>query len=240
LFAGALAGIPQVVQGLPKAATDLGKVRITDIKTAQVVARYVFNLVKIETDSGLFGIGEAFARQGILEHVHAMKPLLVGQDPLLVETHWNRLMEAGSGIGSAAGSLTSAIAGIESAMWDLAGKILNVPIYVLLGGKYREKLMVYFDTGSPSTPDPAPWVEEARKALSLGYKSIKFDLDWEAADKGWRGKFPTSTGANCGIALSPMRRCSSGCASWKPSERLSETKSISRWIATGNTTRAML
>jgi gluconate/galactonate dehydratase len=137
LLGSAIVGIPQVLRASPKAATELGKVKITDIKTAQVMARYVFNLVKIETDSGLFGIGEAFARQGIVEHIHAMKPLLAGQDPLLVETHWNRMMEAGSGIGSAAGSLTSAIAGIESAMWDLAGKILNVPIYALLGGKYR-------------------------------------------------------------------------------------------------------
>jgi L-alanine-DL-glutamate epimerase-like enolase superfamily enzyme len=190
VLAATLTGIPQVIQALPKAATELGKVKITDIKTAQIMARYVFNLVKIETDSGLFGIGEAFARQGIVEHVHAMKPLLVGQDPLFVETHWSRLMEAGSGIGSAAGSLTSAIAGIESAMWDLAGKILNVPIYALLGGKYREKLMVYFDTGSPSTPDPTPWVEEAQKALSLGYKSIKFDLDWESRGQGVAGKVP--------------------------------------------------
>ena len=59
------------------------------------MARYPFNLVKIETDSGLFGIGEAFARQGIMEHIGGMKPLLVGQDPLLVETHWSRMMEIG-------------------------------------------------------------------------------------------------------------------------------------------------
>lgn len=186
----ALDPVPQVVRALPRAATDLGKVKITDIKTAQIQARYVFNLVKIETNSGLFGIGEAFARQGIIEHIHAMKPLVIGQDPLLVETHWNRMMEAGSGIGSSAGSLTSAIAGIESAMWDVAGKILNVPIYVLLGGKYRDKLMVYFDTGSPRTADPAPWVEEAMRVKALGYKSMKFDLDWESRGQGIAGKEP--------------------------------------------------
>jgi len=182
--------IPQVVKAMPKAATELGKVKITDIKTAQIRARYVFNLVKIETDAGLFGLGEAFARQGIIEHIQAMKPLVTGQDPLLVETHWNRMMESGSGIGSSGGSLTSAIAGIESAMWDLAGKILNVPIYVLLGGKYRDKLMIYYDTGSPPTPDPAPWVEEAMRVKALGYKSMKFDLDWESRGQGVAGKEP--------------------------------------------------
>lgn len=183
--------VPHVVKALPRAASELGKVKIREIKTTQVLARYTFNLVKIETDQpGLFGIGEAFARQGIIEHIRAMKPLLAGQDPLLVETHWNRMMEAGSGIGSAAGSLTSAIAGIESAMWDLAGKILKVPIYVLLGGKYRDRLMVYFDTGSPRTADPAPWVDEAMRARSLGYRSIKFDLDWESRGQGVAGKEP--------------------------------------------------
>ena len=54
-----MAAIPQVVKALPTAATSLGKVKIRDIKTAQIMARYPFNLVKIETDSGLFGIGEA-------------------------------------------------------------------------------------------------------------------------------------------------------------------------------------
>jgi L-alanine-DL-glutamate epimerase-like enolase superfamily enzyme len=187
-FAAAMAAVPHVVKALPAAAGNLGKVKIRDIKTAQIMARYPFNLVKIETDSGLSGIGEAFARQGIVEHISGMKPLLVGQDPLLVETHWSRMMESGSGIGSAAGSLTSAIAGVESALWDLAGRILNVPIYVLLGGKYRDKLMVYFDTGSPQTVDPSPWVDEALKARSLGYRSIKFDLDWESRGQAIAGK----------------------------------------------------
>jgi L-alanine-DL-glutamate epimerase-like enolase superfamily enzyme len=183
-----MASVPQVVRALPAAAASLGKVKIRDIKTAQIMARYPFNLVKIETDSELFGIGEAFARQGIVEHIGGMKPLLVGQDPLLVESHWSRMMESGSGIGSSAGSLTSAIAGVESALWDLAGRILNVPIYVLLGGRYRDKLMVYFDTGSPQTVDPSPWVDEALKARSLGYRSIKFDLDWESRGQAIAGK----------------------------------------------------
>ena len=100
-FAAAMAAVPQVVKALPAAATSLGKVKIRDVKTAQIMARYPFNLVKIETDSGLFGIGEAFARQGIMEHIGGMKPLLVGQDPLLVETHWSRMMESGSGIATA-------------------------------------------------------------------------------------------------------------------------------------------
>ena len=111
-----LTGIPQVLQALPKAATDLGKVKMTAIRTAQIMAlclqpgrdRNGFRTIRT---------GEAFARQGIVNHILAMKPLLVRQDPLLVEIHWSRPMEAGPGIGSAAGSFTSAIAG-----WDSAGR----------------------------------------------------------------------------------------------------------------------
>ena len=187
-MAASLTAVPQVVRALPRAATDLGKVKITDIKTAQVLGRYPFNLVKIETDSGLHGLGEAFAGQGIIDHIEAMKPLMIGQDPLLPELHWSRLMERYSGNGSAAGSLTSSIAGVESALWDLAGKILDVPIYVLFGGKYRDKVMVYFDTGAPRTADPAPWVDEALRVKSLGYKSMKFDLDWEGRGQAVRGQ----------------------------------------------------
>ncbi|MHC4285698.1 MAG: mandelate racemase/muconate lactonizing enzyme family protein, partial [Planctomycetota bacterium] len=61
------------------------------------------------------------------------------------------MMDAGVGQGSRSGSLTGAISGIETALWDLAGKILNVPVYTLLGGKFRDKVLIYHDTGSPNT-----------------------------------------------------------------------------------------
>lgn len=170
--------LPQVLRAVPKAASELGKVKIRDIKTAQIQTRYANNLVKIETDSGLFGIGEALAFQGIVDHIAFFKKFMIGQDPLLVETHWSRLMEMAVGYGPY-GSAAGAIAGIESALWDLAGKILNVPIYVLLGGKYRDRVMVYFDTSPPATADPAPWVDVAMRVKSLGYRSVKFDIDWE-------------------------------------------------------------
>lgn len=83
--------VPEVVKALPRATSELGKVKITDVKTAQIQANYAYNLVKLETDSGLVGLGEAFAMQGIVPHIEWLKQLIVGQDPLLVETHWNRI-----------------------------------------------------------------------------------------------------------------------------------------------------
>jgi L-alanine-DL-glutamate epimerase-like enolase superfamily enzyme len=169
----------QVVQAVPKAATEFGKVKIRDVKTASVrLTYYDAHLVKITTDSGLFGLGEAYRGAGTIDWVSKMKREVIGQDPLQVDYLFHKMMEEGSGADARSGTLTGAIAGIESALWDLAGKILNVPIYVLLGGKFRDKLLIYHDTGSPDTTDVGPWVKEAQRSRDkYGFKAMKFDLN---------------------------------------------------------------
>ncbi len=168
---------PGILKAVPEVATELGKVRIRDIKTATVRIRYDAHLVKITTDSGLYGIGEAYNRDGVVSHIHSIKQQIIGQDPLQVDYLWHKMMDAGVGQGSRSGSLTGAISGIETALWDLAGKILNVPVYVLLGGKFRDRVLVYHDTGSPNTTDPRPWVQEAQRSKAYGFKAMKFDLN---------------------------------------------------------------
>jgi L-alanine-DL-glutamate epimerase-like enolase superfamily enzyme len=180
----------QILKAFPAAASDVGKVKITGVKTASVMIKYPAHLVKIETDSGLYGIGEAFNRGGVLDHIGELKSTVIGEDPLQVDYLYTKMAEAKLGHGSWTGTLSGAIAGIEMALWDLAGKILNVPVYVLLGGKFRDKILVYHDTGSPATPDPAAWVEEAEKSLAFGFKATKFDMDWEG-----RGLFISGKGA---------------------------------------------
>ena len=169
----------QILRAMPQAETEFGKIKVTDVKTASVMIKYPAHLVKVETDAGVFGIGEAFNRDGVLDHIRALKDLVIGQDPLQVDYLYQRMVEAKLGAGSWTGTLSSSIAGIETALWDLAGKILKVPTYVLLGGKFRDRLLIYHDTGSPKTPDPAAWVEEAQKSVAYGFKATKFDLDWE-------------------------------------------------------------
>ena len=189
-FLAIAAALPQVLRAMPAAASDFGKVKIKDVKTASVMINYPAHLVKIETDSGLHGLGEAYNRDGILDHIRGLKSTVIGEDPLQVDYLYNKMVEAQMGHGSWTGSLSGAIAGIESALWDLAGKILNVPAYVLLGGRFRNKLLIYHDTGSPRTPDPAEWVAEVEKSLKFGFKATKFDMDWEG-----RGLFLTGKGA---------------------------------------------
>lgn len=176
--AGALFERSSIARAAPQAATELGKVKIRDVKTASVkLSYYSAHLVKVTTDSGLFGLGEAYNRAGIVSHIRAIKGRIIGEDPLQVDYLYQKMSDAGVGQGSRAGSLSGAIAGIESALWDLAGKILNVPIYVLLGGRFRDKVLIYHDTGSPNTTDPKPWVEEMRRSRGLGFRAVKVDLN---------------------------------------------------------------
>lgn len=178
----------QILRAMPQAESNFGKVKIRDVQVASIQLRYPTHLVKVTTDSGLVGNGEAFQGPGIIENLDYLKRYVIGEDPLQVDYLWTKMIEATSGYGSQAGAMVSAIAGIEGALWDLAGKILKVPVFVLLGGKFRDKLLVYHDTGSPLTADPKPWVEEALKSKEYGFRSMKFDLDWESRAQGIAGK----------------------------------------------------
>ncbi len=177
VLSAGVCGLPQVLRAAPQAESELGKVKIVDVQTATIRFRYDMHLVKVITDSGLYGIGEAYNRGGVLDHIQNIKQLVRGEDPLMVDVLTQKMMDAGVGQGSFSGSLTGAISGIETALWDVAGKILNVPVYVLLGGRFRDKVLLYHDTGSPNTPDPKPWVEEAEKTREFGFRTTKFDLN---------------------------------------------------------------
>jgi len=188
--AGVLSYPFQILRAMPKAVTELGKVKIRDVKTAVIDIKYNTHLVKVTTDSGLYGLGEAFPKAEVGSDIHAIKEQIIGEDPLKVEYLHQRITEAYMSRGSRTGALSGAIAGIETALWDLAGKILNVPVYVLLGGGYRDKLLVYHDTGSPKGDDPKRWVEEAQKSRGYGFKAMKFSLPRFTGEKWNRSLSP--------------------------------------------------
>jgi L-alanine-DL-glutamate epimerase-like enolase superfamily enzyme len=167
-----------IARAAPKAATELGKVKIRDVRTASVqLSYYPGHLVKIVTDSGLYGLGEAHNGDSIIRHIESIKHVVIGEDPLQVDYLFQKMIDARMYEDSRAGTLTGAISGIETALWDLAGKILNVPVYVLLGGKFRDKLLIYHDTGDPKSPEPKAWAEEAQRSRALGFRAMKFDLE---------------------------------------------------------------
>jgi L-alanine-DL-glutamate epimerase-like enolase superfamily enzyme len=119
--------------------------KITRLKTAVVEGNFDWTFVRIETDEGLRGFGECFFAPGLTSMLRALEPLLVGEDPRDVRRLFRKLQLATSGAGSVAGIIYNAISGIEAALWDVLGQALGVPIYRLLGGKFRDKVRIYAD-----------------------------------------------------------------------------------------------
>lgn len=119
--------------------------KIADIRTAVVEANYDWTFIRVYTDEDLTGLGESFLAPGLTGIIRDLKVLLVGEDPRNVDKLWSKMRWAASGAGSMGGIIYNAISGIEAALWDLLGKYHGVPIYQLLGGKYRDRVRIYAD-----------------------------------------------------------------------------------------------
>ena len=111
-----------------------------------------YTLVKVETDAGVSGIGEGYGSPGVgvKAGVLELRPYFLGKDPLEIETLYNGL---GDRVNGSANMLLRAAGAIEVALWDLAGKLLNQPAAVLLGGRYRDRVRVYRDEGPSNMLD---------------------------------------------------------------------------------------
>ena len=113
-LATGVCGLSQVLRAAPQAESELGKVKVVDVQTATIRFRYDMHLVKVITDSGLYGIGEAYNRGGVINYIQSIKRHVIGQDPLMVDVLTQKMMDSGVGQGSLSGSLTGAISGIET------------------------------------------------------------------------------------------------------------------------------
>ena len=119
--------------------------KIVRLKTAVVEGNFDWTFVRLETDEGIQGLGECFFAPGLTGILRSLEPMLAGEDPRDVHRLFRKLQLASSGSGSVAGIIYNAISGIEAALWDLLGQSLNVPIYRLLGGKFRDEIRIYAD-----------------------------------------------------------------------------------------------
>lgn len=153
-------------------------VSITDVQTTVVEGNFPWILVRIYTDAGITGTGEAYWGAGEAEIIERMAPFLIDENPLDIDRLYEHMVQKMSGEGSVGGKTISAISGVEIALHDLAGKILDVPAYQLLGGKYRDEVRVYCDCHAGNESEPEANAREAEHAISdLGYDALKFDLD---------------------------------------------------------------
>lgn len=165
------------VMGLNRPRIPLD-VEITDVQTTMIDGNFPWTLVRIYTDAGITGTGEAYWGAGVPELIERMVPFLVGEQPLDIDRLYEHLVQKMSGEGSVEGVTVTAISGIETALHDLAGKLLGVPAYQLLGGKYRDDVRVYCDCHTEAEADPQACADEAERVVrELGYDALKFDLD---------------------------------------------------------------
>ncbi len=142
LSSAAGASVPAWLAGYRKlSAADRNKVKITDIRSMVLQGPRTYTLVRIDTDAGVYGLAEAYGSPGlgIRQEIDGVRELFLGQDPLQVD----RLYSVYRYTDGSAHAQQRAMSGIEMALWDLAGKLLNVPTYKLLGGKFRDRVRLY-------------------------------------------------------------------------------------------------
>ncbi len=151
--------------------------KITDIKVYIMDAyRTNWTFIKVETDEGLYGWGEAslgtqeMALKGCVED---LKRLIVGRDPMQIEKMrfevYRDIYWKGGPV------LMSAISGIEMAMWDIVGKYFNTPVYNLFGGKMRDRVKMYANGWFSGATTPEEFAAKAKETTSLGVKALKWD-----------------------------------------------------------------
>jgi len=182
-FIGYTAALPFLLQFHELAAAQRKRVKIRDVQVMMLEGGRTYTLVKITADDGLFGIAEAYGSPGIgvKEQVLSLKPWLVGKDPLEIDALY---MDMGVGSRNLSGTRTDgsahnlirAVSGIEMALWDLAGKILDVPTSTLLGGKFRDRVRVYDHAAPKNMLDKGACKEWAArvKAHPSGFTCHKF------------------------------------------------------------------
>ena len=143
--------------------------KITKLETIFVEPRWLF--LKMHTDEEIVGYGEPIVEgraRTVAMAIKEMESYLLGQDPRRIEHHWQVLYRGTFYRGGPI--LTSALSGVEQAMWDITGKWLGVPVYQLLGGAVRDKARVYAHTGGDSIE---AFVDAGRKNVARGFTALK-------------------------------------------------------------------
>jgi galactonate dehydratase len=155
-----------------------------DLKITDIKCGYIRNggalFVKVYTNQGIYGCGEgADAVPGTYYLVKKFGERIKGKNPLNVNRLFEDIRKGGFFQGAQSGMYVAVLTAVEHALWDLAGKALGVPVYQLLGGKFRDKIRVYMDTAlyQNRLPAPADFAASAREAVDMGFTAVKFDLD---------------------------------------------------------------
>ena len=146
--------------------------------------RYPWVFITIETDEGLTGLGQA--QGGIAAHmIHAAIPhlgeLLIGEDSSRIDYIWTRLFSELNSTGNR-GFGSALISAVDIALWDIKGKRHGLPIYELIGGKFRDDLRLYSNGWFNRGPTPEGYAQAAFETIAEGHTALKMDPFWEFDD----------------------------------------------------------
>ncbi len=145
--------------------------KITHITTYRLPPRWMF--LKIETDEGVVGWGEPVIEgraRTVEAAVHEFADYLIGKDPARINDLWQVMYRAGFYRGGPI--MMSAIAGIDQALWDIKGKVLNAPVWQLMGGLVRDKIKAYSWVGGDR---PADVIDGIEKLRGIGFDTFKLN-----------------------------------------------------------------
>jgi len=151
-------------------------VKIVDLKVYPIQGRhwprFPMVFVEVYTDAGLVGLGESlhYHTTGLIESLNQLREVLIGRDPSQIELIWEQNFRRGVNL--------SALSGVETALWDIAGQAAGQPIYNLLGGACRPEIRVYVDgffRGAEYVAEQ--YREKAIAAVEAGFTALKMDVD---------------------------------------------------------------
>ena len=160
-----------------KGTSESVPMKITDLHVMRMGSKGTNNwtFVKIETDAGICGWGEAslqYKDDALLGEFAAFKRFLLGKNPFEIERIWTSLYRRVTWSGGPV--TTSAISAIDLALWDIKGKALGVPVYELLGGKSHDKIRMYANGWPRKDNTPEAIAEGVKRVVDQGYEALKF------------------------------------------------------------------
>ncbi|HEX5689472.1 MAG TPA: mandelate racemase/muconate lactonizing enzyme family protein [Roseiflexaceae bacterium] len=173
-------------------------------------------IVRIHTDEGITGVGEADSSPMVVKAVveawpswprcRGLKDILVGEDPLNIEMLWEKMRFGTLWLGRN-GVAQQAIAAVDIALWDLAGKALGKPVHALLGGAYRDRVRVY--ASALFTEDPGEMTEVGQRYAAEGFAAVKFG--WGPMGRSLDGDVRLVETARRAIGDAPELLIDAGC-----------------------------
>ena len=150
--------------------------KITDMRYATVVkpGPSPCTIIRIDTNQDVYGLGEVRDIAGY-QYAMVLKSRILGQNPLNINFLFDKIAQFGGNARQAGG-----VCAVEMALWDIAGKVYNCPVYQMLGGKWRDTIRIYADT--TESRDPKEYGLRAKERIAMGLTWMKMDLGLDTLD----------------------------------------------------------